>query len=62
MRKGKKSKRELIPRRVNISKRKKLTVYDYEGDAVVSKRTDIAKYTPKYVASLVERYNDTPRE
>lgn len=38
-RRGKKAKRELIPFRVNISKRKKLTWYDYEGDTVVSKRS-----------------------
>jgi IS30 family transposase len=38
-RKGLKAKRELIPHRVNISKRKKLTAYDYEGDTVVSKKS-----------------------
>ncbi len=41
-RKGKKVKRELIPFRVNISKRKTLTRYDYEGDAIVSKRSNCA--------------------
>ena len=41
-RKGKKSKRELIPFRVNISRRKPLTRYDYEGDAVVSKKSKTA--------------------
>lgn len=34
-----KTKRELIPFRVNISKRKVLTRYDYEGDTIVSKRS-----------------------
>jgi IS30 family transposase len=38
----KKAKRELIPFRVNISKRKALTRFDYEGDTVVSKRSKIA--------------------
>lgn len=38
----KKVKKELIPFRINISKRKKLTVYDYEGDAVVSKKSKVA--------------------
>jgi IS30 family transposase len=41
-RKGKKAKRELIPFRVNISKRKALTRYDYEGDTIVSKRSKTA--------------------
>jgi IS30 family transposase len=41
-RKGRKAKRELIPFRVNISKRKKLTIFDYEGDTVVSKRSKTA--------------------
>ena len=41
-RKKKKTKRELIPFRVNISKRKPLTRYDYEGDAVVSKKNAVA--------------------
>ena len=41
-RKGKKALRELIPFRVNISKRKKLTRYDYEGDTVVSKKSKSA--------------------
>lgn len=41
-RKGKKVKRELIPFRVNISKRGKLTRYDYEGDTVVSKKSKVA--------------------
>jgi IS30 family transposase len=38
----KKTKRELIPFRVNISKRKRLTRYDYEGDTVVSKKSKAA--------------------
>lgn len=38
----KKTKREMIPFRVNISKRKPLTRYDYEGDAVVSKKSTSA--------------------
>ena len=38
----KKSERSLIPFRVNISKRKKLTRYDYEGDTVVSKKSKVA--------------------
>lgn len=37
-----KAKRELIPFRINISKRKKLTRYDYEGDTVVSKQSRTA--------------------
>lgn len=37
-----KTKRELIPFRVNISKRGKLTRYDYEGDTVVSKKSKTA--------------------
>ena len=41
-RKGKKKERVLILGRINISKRKKLTRYDYEGDAVVSKRSRVA--------------------
>jgi len=41
-RKKKKTQRELIPFRVNVSKRKKLTRYDYEGDTVVSKRSKAA--------------------
>jgi len=41
-RRGKKTKREFIPFRVNISKRKKLTRYDYEGDTVVSKKSKSA--------------------
>jgi IS30 family transposase len=38
----KKTKRELIPFRVNISKRGRLTRYDYEGDTVVSKKSKTA--------------------
>lgn len=38
----KKVKKELIPFRINISKRKKLTVFDYEGDAMVSKKSKVA--------------------
>jgi IS30 family transposase len=41
-RKDKKVKRELIPFRVNISKRGKLTIHDYEGDTVVSKKSKVA--------------------
>ena len=41
-RKGKKKERVLIVGRVSISKRKKLTRYDYEGDAVVSKRSKVS--------------------
>lgn len=41
-RRGTKTKRVLIPGRVNISKRKKLTCYDYEGDTVVSKKSTCA--------------------
>lgn len=41
-RKGKKKERILILGRINISKRKKLTRYDYEGDTVVSKRNSVA--------------------
>jgi len=41
-RKNKKIKRSLIPGRVNIGKRKRLTRYDYEGDTVVSKRSTAA--------------------
>jgi IS30 family transposase len=38
----KKVKRTLIENRVNISKRKRITVGDYEGDTVVSKKSKIA--------------------
>lgn len=41
-RKGKKTKRILIPGRINIAKRKKLTRFDYEGDTVVSKKSRTA--------------------
>jgi IS30 family transposase len=41
-RRGTNAKRELIPFRVNISKRKRLTRYDYEGDTVVSKKSKSA--------------------
>jgi IS30 family transposase len=41
-RKGKKQKRVMIPGRINISKRKKLTRYDFEGDTVVSKKSKSA--------------------
>jgi IS30 family transposase len=38
----KKTKRDMIPFRVNISKRPRLTQRDYEGDTVVSKRSKYA--------------------
>lgn len=38
----KKTKRVMIPGRINISKRKKLTRYDFEGDTVVSKKSTSA--------------------
>ncbi len=41
-RKEKKTKRVMISGRVNISKRKKLTRYDFEGDTVVSKKSTTA--------------------
>jgi IS30 family transposase len=41
-RKGKKAKRAIIPGRINICKRKKLTRYDYEGDTLVSKKSKAA--------------------
>jgi IS30 family transposase len=41
-RRGKKTKRVMIPGRINISKRRKLTRYDFEGDTVVSKKSKTA--------------------
>jgi transposase, IS30 family len=41
-RKQKKTKRVMIPGRVNIRKRKRLTRWDYEGDTMVSKRSTAA--------------------
>lgn len=41
-RKGKRIKRSLIPGRVSICKRKRLTRWDYEGDTIVSKRSSAA--------------------
>jgi len=55
---GKKTKREIIPFRVNISKRKKLTRYDYEGDTIVSKRS---KYALVVVHNPKTMYGDIRR-
>lgn len=41
-RKGLKVKREIIPNRINIKRRGKLTLKDYEGDTVVSKKSKSA--------------------
>jgi IS30 family transposase len=41
-RRGKKAKRALIPGRIGVSRRGKLTRYDYEGDTVVSKKSRAA--------------------
>ncbi len=58
-RRGKKKiKRELIPFRVNISKRKRLTRYDYEGDTVVSKKS---KYALVVIHDPVTMYGDIRR-
>jgi transposase, IS30 family len=54
----KKTKRDLIPFRVNISKRKKLTAYDYEGDSVVSKRS---KYALVVIHNPKTMYGDITR-
>lgn len=54
----KKTKRELIPFRVNISKRKNLTWYDYEGDTVVSKRS---RYTLVVIHNPKTMYGDIRR-
>lgn len=54
----KKTRRDLIPNRINISKRKKLTVYDYEGDTVVSKRS---KYALVVIHNPKTMYGDVRR-
>ncbi len=57
----KKTKRELIPFRINISKRKSLTRYDYEGDTVVSKKSKVALvvlHNPKTMYGDVRKVKD----
>lgn len=57
-RKGKKTKRVMIPGRVNICKRKRLTRYDFEGDTVVSKKSTTALVV---IHNPVTMYGDARR-